>query len=240
MHFVRQVNIMARKKIVFVIVEGPSDDEALGLLLTKLFDKNRVYVHITHGDITSEKGIINSNILIKIGEMVSNYASSNHLTKIHFQEIIHIVDTDGVYVPDTSIIEDILSEKPVYSLQNIKTANVRGICERNAQKRKCLDRISTVEKVWEIPYQVYYMSCNLDHVLYNQMNANDKQKEDNALYFARKYRENMPGFVDFITNSDFSVQGDYTETWKYIKQELHSLERHTNLGICVNNCVLHT
>ena len=44
---------MARKKIIYVIVEGPSDDEALGVILNRLYDKNAVYVEITHGDITS-------------------------------------------------------------------------------------------------------------------------------------------------------------------------------------------
>ncbi len=33
---------MARRKIVFVIVEGPSDDEALGVLLNRIYDKNAV------------------------------------------------------------------------------------------------------------------------------------------------------------------------------------------------------
>ena len=32
---------MARKKIVFVIVEGPSDDEALGAIFSRAFDKIR-------------------------------------------------------------------------------------------------------------------------------------------------------------------------------------------------------
>ena len=35
---------MARKKIVLVIVEGPSDDSALGVILNRLFDKNKVHI----------------------------------------------------------------------------------------------------------------------------------------------------------------------------------------------------
>ena len=31
--------LLARKKIVFIIVEGPSDDEALGIFFTGLFAK---------------------------------------------------------------------------------------------------------------------------------------------------------------------------------------------------------
>ena len=32
---------MARKKIIFVIVEGPSDDEALGAIFSRAFNKIR-------------------------------------------------------------------------------------------------------------------------------------------------------------------------------------------------------
>ena len=44
---------MARKKIIYVIVEGPSDDEALGVIFQRLFSDQKIYVEITHGDITS-------------------------------------------------------------------------------------------------------------------------------------------------------------------------------------------
>ena len=76
------------------------------------------------------------------------------------------------------------------------------------------------------------MSCNLDHVLYNQLNTNDTEKENNAYLFARKYKNDIWGFCTFISESEFSVVGNYQKSWGYIKQNLHSLERHTNLGIC--------
>ena len=42
---------------LFVIVEGPSDDEALGVILNRLYNKNVVHVEITHGDMTSAKNV---------------------------------------------------------------------------------------------------------------------------------------------------------------------------------------
>lgn len=56
---------MACKKIVLVIVEGPSDDVALGIFLEKIYDKCKVHVHITHCDLTTEKGACFSTIHIK-------------------------------------------------------------------------------------------------------------------------------------------------------------------------------
>lgn len=54
---------MKRKKVVLVIVEGPSDEEALGAILSRYFDENEVRVYVCHGDITTEKGNKCSNII---------------------------------------------------------------------------------------------------------------------------------------------------------------------------------
>lgn len=49
---------MPRKKIVFIIVEGPSDQEALGAVLSNLYPSDQIYLHIVHGDITTARNII--------------------------------------------------------------------------------------------------------------------------------------------------------------------------------------
>ena len=72
---------MARKKIVFVIVEGPSDDSALGVILNRLYDKNTVHVEITHGDITSESTAKPENIASKVGNIVKAYAKAIILSR---------------------------------------------------------------------------------------------------------------------------------------------------------------
>ena len=224
---------MARRKIVFVIVEGPSDDEALGVLLHKVYDKNTVYVHIEHGDVTTARGAGSSTILAMLGEIVDNYMKANHFSKIHFQEIIHIVDMDGAYIPDDAVAADATAKKPIYSQREIRTANVQGIINRNKTKRACINKISSTRRLHDIPYQVYYMSCNLDHVLFDKPNSSDEEKEKDSLSFAKRYRSNIPDFVKFISKSTFSVGVPYLESWSFIKEEKHSLERHTNFGICI-------
>ena len=76
------------------------------------------------------------------------------------------------------------------------------------------------------------MSANLDHVLYNKLNSSDKDKENDAFLFAKRYKDHLDEFLQFIADSDFSVVGDFKESWEFIKEGKHSLERHTNLGIC--------
>ena len=78
---------MARKKIVLVIVEGPSDDAALGVILNRLFDKNTVHVEIMYGDITTDMSIDPVDIAKALGDVVKRYADSMHFKQLHFQQV---------------------------------------------------------------------------------------------------------------------------------------------------------
>ena len=77
---------MARKKIVFIIVEGSSDDTALGVLFSRIYDKNTVYVKITYGDITSAIDVNAGNIIRKVAELIRSYADNNHFKKVIFSK----------------------------------------------------------------------------------------------------------------------------------------------------------
>ena len=76
------------------------------------------------------------------------------------------------------------------------------------------------------------MSRNLDHVLYGKLNSTDEEKENDAYAFAKKYKDDIDGFLSFISDSDFARIDGYKESWEFIRQDLHSLERFTNLGLC--------
>ncbi len=224
---------MSRKKIVFVIVEGPSDEEALGVLLNRMYDSNAVYVQIMHCDITTEPDINSRNIVAKIGDIVKKYAGRTFKSK-DFSQIIHITDTDGAFIPDDAIVEDSAADKPFYSVTEIRTQRKRGIENRNQKKRECLNRLTITPHIWNIPYRIFYMSCNLDHALYGKLNSSDTEKEHDAFAFAKKYMDDIPSFMKYISESDFSVVGSYSQSWQYIREKLHSLERHTNFGLCFN------
>lgn len=222
---------MSRKKIVFVIVEGPSDEEALGVIFNRIYNSQAVYVQVMHGDITTELHVNSGNVVSKIGNIVKRYAGRT-FKSADFSDIIHIVDMDGAYIPNEAIIGDTAAVKPIYSETEIRTQNKHGMEERNHRKQDCINRLASTSSIWNIPYRIFYMSCNFDHALYGKLNSTDSEKETDAFAFAKKYRDNTQGFLDYIGKSDFSVTGDYHQSWRYIREELHSLERHTNLGIC--------
>lgn len=222
---------MSRKKIVFVIVEGHSDEEALGVILSRFYDNKAVYVHMMHCDITTELDTMPNNIVAKIGSLVKDYAGRIFKSG-DFSQIIHITDMDGAFIPNAAVVEDSTTVKPIYSVTEIRTQRKTGIEDRNRRKRENPNRLSSTAKIWNIPYRIYYMSCNLDHALYGKLNSTDEEKENDSYAFAKRYREDIPGFIKFISESDFSVMGGYSQSWQYIREELHSLERHSNFGLC--------
>ncbi len=223
---------MARKKIVFVIVEGSSDDTALGVILNRIFDSNTVHIEITHGDVTSDWNDKSTDILKKVANIIKIYAANNHYHKEHFKQIIHLIDTDGAYIPHSNVIEDHSAvEKPIYTETEIHTAVPKNIIMRNEFKREAMDRLACRKSIWDIPYQCYYMSCNLDHALYGKQNSSDEEKENDSYEFAKRYKNNIPGFLKLLCDPEISVPGDYLNSWRFIRKDLHSLERHTNFGI---------
>lgn len=222
---------MSRKKIVFVIVEGPSDEDALGTILHRYYKDKSVYVEVMHCDITSDLSNKSRNIIEAIGNVVKKYARGTFKAS-YFSCIIHITDTDGVFIPDDAVVNEPSADEPFYSETEIRTCSKRNIEERNRYKRNNLKRLFSTGMIWNIPYKIYYMSCNLDHVLYDKLNSTIEDKKKDSIAFSQKYREDIPSFIEFISKSDFSVTGGYRESWQFISTECRSLERHSNFGLC--------
>ena len=95
------------RKIAFVIVEGPSDKEALHVMFERVFNRNGAdsYVYVVHGDITSKRGITPANVRKEIASMVKSYAERNGLRQSDFEKVIHLMDTDGAFVDSSRVIE---------------------------------------------------------------------------------------------------------------------------------------
>ena len=96
---------MSEKKVIVFIVEGPSDEAALGTIMKEYFSSNEVQFVVVHGDITLKDYVSVESILKKINEQIEGVKSKYRYQQKDFIKIIHIVDMDGVYVPDTDVKE---------------------------------------------------------------------------------------------------------------------------------------
>lgn len=222
---------MSEKKVVVFIVEGPSDEAALGTIMKEYFSSNEVQFIVVHGDITLKDYVSDDSILKKINEQIEGIKSRYRYSQEDFIKVIHIVDMDGVYIPDMDIIEADV-EKIQYYEDHIDTKSTSIIVERNRRKGDILYKLRKTGKVNGIPYRIYFNSCNLEHVLYGELkDYSDEEKQILSDDFAEKYEGKSDEFIEFISTSNVAVPCTYQNTWDYIEKDKNSLNRHTNMHL---------
>ena len=106
---------MAEKKVVLVVVEGQSDKAAFGTIFEEYFENDQVQFYVVKGDITTQDYIEIDQIVKKINDILvmlkSRYGysfdvdstDSEDAATSDYLRIIHITDTDGVFVPETLV-----------------------------------------------------------------------------------------------------------------------------------------
>lgn len=235
---------MTEKKVVLVVVEGESDKAAFGTIFEDCFKSSEVSFHVVKGDITTKDYITSDEIVKKINEILL-LLKKRYGYKIEdsdncpsdYKRIIHITDTDGVFIPDRLVVESeaCVDEKRVlYFTDHIETHSVESTIERNKRKSQVLIKLSKQSKIRNIPYKIYYNSCNLEHVLFNVLQDLDsEQKMELADDFAEKYEGKLSDFMEFISDPELAVPGTFQNTWKYIykSNSTNSLNRHSNMHL---------
>lgn len=222
---------MSEKKVVAFIVEGPSDEAAIGSVMKEFFSGSEVQFVVVHGDITLEDYATNDNILKKMNEQIERIKSRYRYVNNDFLKIIHIADTDGIYISGADIREEDVGEIR-YCSDHIGAKNVRKVMERNERKGDILYKLRKTGKINGIPCRIYFNSCNLEHVLYGELkDYSDEEKQMLSDDFADRYDGKANEFIDFISAPEIAVSGTYQKTWDYIEKDTNSLNRHTNMHL---------
>ncbi len=222
---------MNEKKVIVFIVEGPSDEAALGSIMKEYFVSEEVQFVVVHGDITLRDSVSVDTILSKINIQMEIVKKRYRYRQEDFLRIIHIVDMDGVYIPKEDIkLADV--EKVQYYTNRIETKYPEAITERNKAKAEVLFKLRKTSKIHNIPYRIYFNSCNLEHVLYNELrNFTDEEKEELSDDFAERYEGRVDEFIEFISDASVAALGTYQKTWDFIEKGRNSLCRHTNMHL---------
>lgn len=222
---------MKTKKVILFIVEGVTDKTSLGGIIDKLVSSNLVRFYITGGDITSDSFSNSSNAIAKVNNLIKAFLTKElGIKKSDIIQIVHLIDMDGAYIEGNQIqVEDVKGF--AYSESAIIANSVEHVVKRNSRKQQVIDRLSLCPKISGIPYSMYYFSCNLEHVLFNEINLADELKLEYAERFSDSYYKTEATFVDFIREEQFAVKGDYKETWEFIKLNGNSLKRYSNFHL---------
>ena len=234
---------MPTKKYVLFIVEGKNDQIEIQAMLraycaNSLQDK---YVDIYlpyNGDITFEK--TEKTITGKLTEAVLSWRRGE--TRLHpfhpvapsdVAKIVHVIDTDGAFIPESAIIADDVGDVE-YKEDCIRCGDRAFIVGRNRKKAKAIRKLLSVPKIDNISYEVFFVSCNMDHVLFGTQNPAAKSKGPNARYFAA-HCKHPADLNQSIFGENICFDGPFQESWNFIQLDMNSLNRHTNLNILLEN-----
>ena len=96
---------MAKKKIILFIVEGPSDETSLSTVLSRIFSSSSVKFQVIHGDILTRGFTSPEKIVTAVWDQVKAFMGVIY-RKSDICRIVHLTDTDGVFIPDSAVVED--------------------------------------------------------------------------------------------------------------------------------------
>ena len=223
------------KKVILFLVEGASDLTSLEFI-DNINTNETIKFQITSGDVTSKLNITPQNCREEINKILLSFLERSKLRKTDIIKIIHILDVDGVYIPEINIIEDKNIKKFLYTINGIVAPSKENVQKRNESKKQIVEKLLVTSKINSIPYEMYYMSCNLEHVLHDKLeDISEDEKKELANKFADRFYEKEIEFIDFINNKDFKVLGDYKATWDFIKKDLNSVNRYSNFWLFFEN-----
>jgi len=221
---------MKTKKVMLFIVEGITDKISLGEIISRLIKNQNVRFYIISGDVTSDGATNQKNAVDKMASRINRYCKNNFLKRTDISQIVHLVDSDGAYIDD-KYIERVKAGGLKYTTKHIYAKSVKFVQERNEKKREILDVLCDQPTILGIRYNVYYFSCNLEHVLHGDIDMSDRKKKIQAEEFADTFYKREKDFIDFIKNPDFAVPGNYQQTWDFIKKDRNSLSRYSNFHL---------
>ena len=210
-------------------------------------DEEIIEEYAVGGDITSSSFVKPKNIEERIRKrFITPATKSEGLYPKYIAKIIHIVDLDGVYIPDENVIplsperagQDGIyydGEKGIMEAPSIKNA-----IQRNTDKRKNLDYLLSLHdqkiKIGSkmIPYEIYYFSSNMDHYVNNDPNLKKGKRAAADHFLRRKINNEASLFCSFFLNDEDSLgKIGYWESWDEIKKGTNSIRRHTNIDCLI-------
>lgn len=263
-----------KPKCVMILTEGPSDRAALTDFFTELYsmideDIEVFFPLLTeetigesgdievnyNGDITSRNGITQDNVLPMLLKMFIHPELNRHSAYKYpasVQEVIHLVDIDGVYLDDERIVSatpDETRELPYYDDQSntIIVKDRDSIIRRNKRKRDNLAKLVETKRLRitmakdenetkEKPYRVFFFSSNLDHVLFGNANNERHKKVGDAKQFGNDFYDEALMMASYFVNHPCATkEKNYYDSWNALSQNDCSLKACTNINILVED-----
>lgn len=242
------------KKIILFIVEGPNDEREINAILhSKRFEQYLPFYKICfavqgtditlngffpHGKKKSDKKKKLEGMRAVVDNVVLDFRRGKYnspeiygsisLSDIH--EVVQIVDLDGAFVNHDKVVQG-PNATIRYEDESIIIRDVNYIRNRNNIKTENLQKLIKAKTAGGIPYSIYYVSCNMDHVLFDSRNPTDEEKRDAAERTATMGEAIEKLLAMSLFSNGIKAENSYEESWEEIQFEVNSLNRHTNFNL---------
>ena len=128
-------------KIILFLVEGPTDEDTLALIYSKIVKDHDIKFEVLHTDITADEEMTVKYIEVRIKKAVDIYLQRNpFLKKSDILKVIQIIDTDGAFVPST-FVKQSDTGKTEYFDTYISAKNKDRLIRRNISKRNIVYKL---------------------------------------------------------------------------------------------------
>ena len=243
---------MAKRKIVLLVVEGASDASLLVPAFSSLIENRLFQGQEFHCDVLTapnhreefrrRNGFYPAdNPVQTVRELVEYYRRDHDRTWGQLGHVIQICDLDGAFTSDDRVREDPLVDGTQYSTTDIITPSRTILIADRTTKRNGVDALLKLDGFRKkngratlmVPYRLFYVSRNLEHAFRGRIDNLDAQhKQSSAIKLADRFTRN-PNLFSTTLQSLRRIHGNPTtweESWQYAMQDLHSLERGSNLA----------
>ena len=228
------------KKYLLFIVECKNDKTEIQAILRaacgqKFSDYFVDAYHVHNGDITTEDDTSEKTIIGKLNKLVIEWRNGGgqpyqKIAPADVKKIIHIIDTDGAFIPESSLIKS-EDAKIQYYEQSIQFYDRGFLIGRNRKKARVIRKLLEIRQIDNIPYELFFVSCNMDHLLFNERNSINKGKDASVFASKCKSKEDLQ---DSIYRYPICATGTVHDSWEMIQRGHNSLARHTNINLLLD------
>lgn len=229
---------MSDKKFILLIVEGDLDFQFFGEFLTEFANDYNINIKVTDGDILSKANSGNPQRLIE--QVFKNQLEKSKLEIEDFVKIIQICDLDGSYFPSDIFITDAKRSYYYNKSYDYSPYNSKVYVKDEERKEKLLNNWSykrenqkmlfTTTKILNVPYQIFYTSLFLEHILKGDVLIPSEEKRnciDNYLDY-----HSLEDFMELLESN--KISDNYIESWEELENRENYYDACSNLNIFFN------
>lgn len=230
-----------QKKVILLLVEGESEQILLYDRLRRKYHQHDIRFRIERGDIFGNLRHQKRDIKAAVSELVRQFLHRYRLKESDVLAVIHIMDTDGCFIDDRAVIIDepqgqgrrtFYTDKHILVLDEDQRKSIVRRNELKSINAKIMIANSYVMRS-HIPYQLYFFSRALEHVLFDKANPRSENKLHKVEQFVDQLREPLEEYLEqYLKLRDRANMNQiYEESWHYVMQGNHSLQRGTNVSL---------